>query len=100
VGGVHEDSMAWKAWTCSLVISARARAVWTFGTPHTDVAHANASVRAEKVIANLSTTPPSDPLIRLQAGWQLIGAWLQRGGRVLSCEGCTRLQLYLPKAWA
>jgi hypothetical protein len=49
----------------SLGIGAHARAVWAVDAPHTDVVHANASVRAEKGMTNLSTTPPSDPLLRL-----------------------------------
>jgi hypothetical protein len=41
-----------KAWACTLVISAHARAVWTFGTPHTETIPANASVSEESLLMN------------------------------------------------
>jgi hypothetical protein len=59
-----------RAWTCSLGIGDHARAVWAVDAPHTNVVHANASVRAKKGMANLCTTMTSDPLIRQQVnGW-------------------------------
>jgi phosphate-selective porin len=51
----------------SLVIGAHARAIWAVDAPHTDVVHANASVRVEKGMANISTSSPSDPRMRQQA---------------------------------
>jgi hypothetical protein len=68
----------------SLGIGAHARAVWAVDAPHTDVVHANTSVRAEKRYGQPLHYTSSYPLIRLQAkGWQLSGVLLQRGGMAL-----------------
>jgi hypothetical protein len=98
--GVGKDPAILASMSMSLGISAHARAVWAVDTPHTDVVHANASVRAEKVwptsLLHLQATHCSDCMPR---GGGLLECGYSTAEGPYGCKGCQNGYYRPRKAW-